>query len=85
MKVHRPYRPVVGEEPVSVPLADDMDDETFTKHLEARHAAECKIEEYMSRHSVDVWIGMYRTFHQRLHRLAVPGQYDHVHEDDEEE
>lgn len=67
---------------VRVPDADDMEDENFIRHLEKRHAAECKIEGYVARHNVDVWVGMYRSFHDRLHRLAIPGQYDHEHEDD---
>jgi len=67
--------------PVQVPDPDDMPDEHFIRHLEKRHAAECKIEGYIARNNVDTWIGMYRTFHDRLHRLAVPGQYDHTHED----
>ena len=73
------------DDQVTVPAAADMDDETFLKHLEFRHARECKIEDFISRHNVRLWIGMYRTFHDRLHRLATPGQYDHIHEDEEEE
>jgi hypothetical protein len=68
---------------VIVPDADDLDDERFIKHLELRHPIECKIEGYISRHNVSVWVGMYRSFHERLHRLAVPGQHDHTHEEDE--
>lgn len=67
------------EDQVEVPHPDRMDDETFIKHLEKRHAKECKIEGYVSRHNVRVWINMYRIFHARLHRIATPGQYDHVH------
>lgn len=72
-------------EVVEVPNAWDMDDETFIKHLEKRHAADCKIEGYISRNGVDAWIKTYRVFHDRLHALATPGQYDHEHEEDEEE
>ena len=69
-------------ETVEVPHIDAMDDETFLKHLELRHAKECKINGEIHRHAMDKWVNMYRIFHQRLHRLAVPGQYDHVHEED---
>lgn len=71
-------------EQVQVPPADDMDDDTFLKHLEKRHASECKIEGYIARHAVDAWIGTYRAFHRRLHQIEVPGQHDHIHEEDEE-
>lgn len=65
---------------VEVPHADDMDDETFIKHIEHRHAAECKIEETpMARRAVSAWIGSYRAFHARLHEISVPGQYAHEH------
>lgn len=73
---------------VEVPDADEMDNETFLKHLEHRHANECKVEGFISRNAVEAWIGPYRVFHDRLHRIAVPGQHDHEHElydDDEEE
>lgn len=82
MARYKPYIPRVHspDDLVEVPHQDDMDDETFIKHLERRHPAECKIEGYMSRHNVDVWVGMYRTFHARLHQLAAPGQHDHEHE-----
>lgn len=67
---------------VEVPPADDMDDETFMLHLEKRHREECKIETYLSRHSVSVWLPNYRAFHDRLHKIATPGQHDHEHEED---
>lgn len=73
------------KEVVLVPAIEDMDDDTFLKHLELRHAAECKIEGKMHRHSMYAWVTLYRTFHARLHTLAVPGQYDHEHDDPEEE
>jgi hypothetical protein len=73
------------DEVVSVPLADQMDDDTLLNHIEARHAAECKVETFISRHNVSAWISTYRVFHDRLHKIAVPGQYDHVHEDWTEE
>lgn len=66
---------------VTVPDADDMEDETFIKHLEKRHAEECKIEGYIARYSVHVWINMYRIYHERLHALGTPGQHDHEHEE----
>ena len=68
---------------VEVPNAWDMDDETFIKHLELRHADECRIERVVARHNTHVWLPMYRKFHDKLHELATPDQYDHEHEDDE--
>lgn len=73
------------EDQVEVPLPEDMDNETFLKHIELRHAKECKIEGFVHRHNVHVWIGMYRIFHDRLHKLAAPGQHDHYHAGDDEE
>lgn len=65
---------------VEVPDADDMDDDIFIKHLEARHASECKIETTIKIRK-GAWVSTYRAFHDRLHRLAVFGQYDHEHEE----
>lgn len=69
------------DEVVEVPDAGEMDDETFIKHLELRHADECRIENYLSRNAIGAWIGAYRAFHDRLHLIAVPGQYNHTHEE----
>ncbi len=72
----------LGEQ-VEVPPASEMDDDTFLKHLEKRHAKECRIEGYVSRHSVPAWISTYRAFHDRLHQIEIPGQYDHYHEEEQ--
>lgn len=84
MKAHRrrPYIPKItpSAEAVEVPDAWDMDDETFIKHIELRHAVECKVEGYIARHAVSAWIRVYRVFHDRLHAIAKPGQHDHYHE-----
>lgn len=64
---------------VRVPAAEDMDDETFLKHLELRHKQDTKVEGYLHRHQVPEWIGLYRAFHNRVHEIAVPGQHDHKH------
>jgi hypothetical protein len=87
MTMIRPYVPVLRiEEPVEVPLAEQMDNETFIKHLEYRHAQDCGFEQaIVSRDGMVAWIGAYRAFHDRLHTLAIPGQYDHVHVHMEEE
>lgn len=69
------------KEPVVVPDAGDMDDETFIMHLEKRHARDCGFENSpISRRAMEAWLPVYRAFHERLHRLAVPGQYDHEHD-----
>lgn len=69
---------------VQVPEASDMDDMTFLKHLDARHSHEVKTEKKLAKfpHIVEAWVGPYRAFHQRLHEIAAPGQYDHTHEED---
>lgn len=75
----------LGNDPddvVEVPAAEDMEDETFIRHIEARHSHEVKMEGgTMSRHAITAWIGSYRAFHGRLHKIAAPGQYDHEHEE----
>lgn len=70
--------------PVVVPHQDDMDDETFMLHLEKRHAADTKVER-LNRHAVPQWIGAYRAFHNRLHAIGLPGQYEHDHDQPEDE
>lgn len=71
------------EEPVEVPAVVDMEDETFLKHLEHRHAHEVDFQGgRAARMAVEAWVGVYRAFHDRLHRLATPGQYDHEHEEE---
>lgn len=72
----------MARDQVEVPLAEDMDDETFIKHIENRHAEDCKVETFISRNAVQAWIGSYRAFHERLHMIEHPGQYDHFHEED---
>lgn len=69
---------------VEVPLAEDMDDDTFLNHLEKRHIHEVKVEGYIHRHAVDAWIGCHRAFHDRLHQISVPDQYDHEHVEEDE-
>jgi hypothetical protein len=71
------------EEIVEVPIASGMDDETFLKHIEHRHAAECKMEKTpVHRRAMNAWVPSYRAFHERLHKIAAPGQYDHEHTED---
>lgn len=70
---------------VIVPDAIEMDDETFLKHIELRHAEECKIENgKVARRAVTAWIEPWRRYHERLHAIAAPRQYDHEHDNDEE-
>lgn len=72
------------DDQVEVPTADAMDDETFLKHLEHRHARECKFETVpVARRALDAWLPTYRAFHARLHQLGPASHYDHTHEDDE--
>lgn len=61
---------------------DDMEDDIFLKHLAKRHA-----KDYLDaaalpgtpRSPVNGWMAPYREFHERVHRIAVPGQHDHDH------
>jgi hypothetical protein len=69
----------IDRDMVEVPAAEDMDDETFIKHLEKRHADECHIEAPIKHRNGAGWIGVYRAFHDRLHQIATPGQHDHEH------
>ncbi len=75
---------VEPEDVVSVPMAHDLDDETFLKHLDARHSDEVKQEKALAKspHIMVAWVSAYRAFHQRLHDIAAPGQHDHEHEED---
>lgn len=70
----------IEREQIEVPAAEDMDDETFIKHLEKRHADECKIEAPIRHRNGAGWIGTYRAFHDRLHKIGTPGQHDHYHD-----
>ena len=65
---------------ITVPHTDDMDDETFIRHIEKRHAKQCKVEGYIARHAIIAWIKVYRAFHRRLHDIERPGQHDHRHD-----
>jgi hypothetical protein len=78
---NRPYKPRVHdpENLVVVQDADEMDDLTFIKHMEHRHEADTGIESHHL-HAMDAWVPAYRAFHERLHKIALPGQYDHIHE-----
>ena len=83
MRAYRPNLedPDMRDDVVEVPSANEMDNDTFIKHLETRHKSDTGVEGYMTRHNIEIWIGMHRTFHERCHRLATPGQYDHIHEE----
>lgn len=66
---------------VEVPDADDMDDETFLKHVEKRHAGQMRVENgKVSRHAINAWIGAYRAFHEVIHDHPERyGEQDHEH------
>jgi hypothetical protein len=69
---------------VEVPIAGGMDDETFLKHLEHRHAREVKFESVpVARRAMEAWLPVYRAFHDRLHALGPASHYDHTHEEDD--
>lgn len=75
------------DEQVEVPDADDMDDETFLKHLDKRHAHETGTEQalHQSAHIQAAWVGAYRAFHDYQHRTKPDEHYDHVHVWDEDD
>ena len=60
-----------------VPAAEDMDDMTFAKHMTLRHRQSLGGLSSLSvkPNVIPAW----RSFHRHLHRLAVPGQFDHIH------
>lgn len=64
-------------EVVTVPNADDMDDETFLKHMDKRHTRQGF--HFSTKHITDDQIELWRKYHDRLHEIAVPGQFDHEH------
>jgi len=77
---------------VTVPHAEDMDDETFLKHIDKRHRQDTKHDGQnvlFPKSTWHAWVPLYRTWHERLHEISIPGQYDHEHlppswlEDDE--
>jgi hypothetical protein len=67
---------------VIVPNADDMDDETFLKHLDKRHTENCSTEVALHKHPhiQQAWVGPYRAYHRYLHTI---NEYDHEHEPDD--
>lgn len=71
---------------VEVPDADDMDDETFLKHLDKRHAEDTGVEKQLHSHPhiQQAWVGPYRSFHEYVHRTNPDG-YDHEHVWDEDD
>jgi hypothetical protein len=72
------------EDQVEVQMASDMDEETFLKHLEHRHADAVKFETVpVARRALDAWIPTYRAFHDRLHTLGPRSQFDHTHDEEE--
>lgn len=68
---------------VLVPGADDMDDDTFLKHLDKRHTEDTGVEPVLHKlpHIQQAWVGTYRAFHEYLHNTKEFA--DHEHEDDE--
>lgn len=66
----------------AVPGAADMDDDTFWKHINARHLQDFG-KEAKPFGTSPLWnetiILSYRAFHKRVHELEVPGTYNHEH------
>ena len=66
---------------VTVVNCDEMNDEVFIKHLNARHAGDPGVQNvtYMPL-SLPSYHRTLRAFHERLHDISLPGQYSHDHE-----
>lgn len=65
---------------VKVRNVRDMSDEVFIKHLRLRHKNDFgKWGLDKIRHFSKGWSDPWRSFHDNLHKISVPGQYDHVH------
>ena len=67
---------------VTVPHPEDMDDETFLKHIDKRHRQDTKHDGQnvlFPQSTWTAWVPLYRTWHERLHAISIPGQYDHEH------
>jgi hypothetical protein len=83
-KKQRTWEP---DEQVSVPDADEMDDDQFLRHLDKRHTHETSVEGalHKSAHIQQAWVGTYRAFHEYQHRVNGDDTYDHVHEWDDDD
>lgn len=67
------------DEVTFVPSAQDMDDDTFKKHFQKRHSESLGGLSGFTERVPSVVLEAYRVFHDRIHRLAIPGQLDHEH------
>lgn len=66
---------------------DDMSVRNFYKHMGARHPMKEMDFTEWSDHHKHRDNGAYQAtlrYHDRLHEIAVPGQYDHHHADESE-
>jgi hypothetical protein len=66
-------------ERITVPAAEDMNDETFCLHMTHRHkdslaGLDALIPQFLSPYV----LGMYRSFHDRLHRLRTDLAHEHL-------
>lgn len=68
--VPRKITRILSEEIVSVVDAREMDDETFVKHMEARHLPMGGMKRLVWRRGQD--ISYVRAYHERVHAIAVP-------------
>lgn len=83
--VERRRRLEPGEERVPalvevVVPADEMDDETFCKHMNYRHLQDLGLNriEHHER-TLPGYYATLRAYHERLHALALRGTYNHEH------
>lgn len=72
----------IGGDIAIVPHPDDMDDETFIKHIDKRHRQDTAHDGeniLFPKSTWAAWVPLYRSWHERLHEISIPGQYDHEH------
>jgi hypothetical protein len=65
---------------LEVPSVDVMNDETFIKHFNLRHASDITSGP-LSYNPHVTYIPSFRAFHDRCHAISTPNQYDHSHEE----
>ena len=69
--------------PVEVVLAEEMTDETFSKHLNARHLKDLGISGPVLHREFTLpsYYESLRAFHDRVHKISLAGHHDHTHEE----
>lgn len=69
------------DEVVLVTASKDIPDKNMVKHINGRHAPDYLVVVAYMPLANPSYMGSVRAYHDRLHALATPGQYDHEHDD----